>query len=168
MYIIHDCLPIFEMSISSIVAPIVNTPWPGQVSALTCGSPARLLVRDYDLVSVLPRPEHVRGGLALRLAHQPEHIHYTQERKWLEYPRLVAHIHRAAVSWINWQFLFTFQVYNTIVGRRILNAGLPFLSLSCPGGILLSRDHHCDYLRPIKGVITSQHHPSLRTTAGRV
>ena len=156
MYIIHDCLPIFEMSISSIVAPIVDIPRP--LTALTCGSPARLFVRDYDLVSVLPRPEHVRGGLALRLAHQPEHIHNTQERKWLECPRIVANIHRAAVSWMDQLAVSLYM---------ILNAVLPFLSLSCPGGILLSRDHHCDYLRPIKGVITSQHHPSLRTTAGR-
>ena len=80
------------MSISSIVAPIVDIPRP--LTALTCGSPARLLVRDYDLVSVLPRPEHVRGGLALRLAHQPEHIHYTQEKKWLEYPACGQHAGR--------------------------------------------------------------------------
>ena len=140
------------MSLSSTVAPIVNTPWP--VSALTCGSPARLLVRDYDLVSVLPRPEHVRGWLALGLAHQPEHIHCTQERKWLEHPRLEAQsigrlrlIDHLAVS------LYTSSVqYNCREADSRL--GLPFLSPTCPGGTLLSRAHRCDYQRPIKAVIT--------------
>ena len=152
------------MSISSIVAPIVNTPWP--VSALTCGSPARLLVRDYDLVSVLPRPEHVRRGLALRLAHQPEHIHCTQERKWPEYPRLEAWgpnpsdgclIDHLAVS------LYTSSVqYNCREADSRRRSAVPVLpgwypAIPCPSLWLSAPNQGSNH--------TSQHQPSLRATA---